>query len=145
MVLTYLRLSIKPSSHLLTEFLGQSSADCARTVCSGPVVFKAPIGATRFATFAIVETTTHQLSTTCFYQGFLGSWQFFLEGCRASHHGSKHSLIPTVCLNHMVIHKYLTNTELYLTFAKYDDKLLAVKTLMKNIDQQPHYSAAIKI
>ena len=87
-------------------------------------------------TSALVQKTTHQLGTTnqaqwnvatnCFYQGFLGSWQFFLEGCRAFHSGSKHSLSPTtVCLNHMVIHKY---TELYLTFSKWVDKLLVMKS-----------------
>ena len=89
-------------------------------------------------TSALVQKTTHQLGTTnqaqwnvatnCFYQGFLGSWQFFLEGCRAFHSGSKHSLSPTtVCLNHMVIHKY---TELYLTFSKWIDKLLVMKSLV---------------
>ena len=57
--------------------------------------------------------------------------QFFLEGCRASHHGSKHSLSPTVCLNHTVIHKYLINAEHYLTFSKYFDQLLGVKSLTK--------------
>ena len=30
----------------------------------------------------------------------------------------------------MVIHKYLINTELYLTFSKYGDKLLVVKSLI---------------
>ena len=44
--------------------------------------------------FALIQTTTHQLGTThrgttCFYQGFPGIWQFFLEESRASHHGSK--------------------------------------------------------
>ena len=39
-------------------------------------------------------------STTCFYQGFPGSWQFFLEGCRASHWSLKHRPGPSVCLNH---------------------------------------------
>ena len=71
----------------------------------------------------LIQTTTHQLGTThqaqrdvsptCFYQGFPGSWQFFLEGCRVSHHG----------LNH----KHLINTEL---FSKYGDKLLVMKSLL---------------
>ena len=43
--------------------------------------------------------------TTWFYQGFHGSWQFFLEGCRASHWGSKHRPSPSVCLNHTVFSK----------------------------------------
>ena len=90
--------------------------------------------------YARVQTTTHQLGTTLqaerdaaptyFYQGLAGSWQFFLEGCRASHRGLKHSFSVTVCLNHTVIHKYLANKELYLTFSKYVDKLLVVKSLI---------------
>ena len=39
-------------------------------------------------------------------------------------------LSPTVCLNHTVMYKYLFNTDLYLTFSKYVDKLLAVKSLI---------------
>ena len=42
------------------------------------------------------------LGTTCFYQGFRGSRQFFLECCRASHLGSKHRPGPSGCLNHTV-------------------------------------------
>ena len=42
--------------------------------------------------------------TTCFYQGFPGSRQFFLEGCRVSHWGSKHP-DPSVYLNHTVFSK----------------------------------------
>ena len=92
------------------------------------------------STSAFVQKTTHQLGTThqmqrgvvptWFYQGFPGGWQFFLEGCRASHRGTKHSLSPTLCLNYMVILKYLTNAELYLTFSKYADILLVVKSLI---------------
>ena len=96
--------------------------------------------ATQFAiTSELIQTTAHQLGTThqaqrdvaptCFYQGFPGSWHFFLEGCSTSHHGSKCSLSLIVCLNHTVIQKYLINTELYLTFSKYGDKLLIVKSL----------------
>ena len=42
---------------------------------------------------------------TCFYQGFSGSWQFFLEGCRVSYWSSKHKPGPSVCLNHTVFSK----------------------------------------
>ena len=93
----------------------------------------------QFTITPLVQTTTHQLGTThqaqrdvaptYFYQGFSGSWQFFRDGCRALHYGSKHSLSPAVCLNHMVIHNYLINTEFDLTFLKYGDKLLVVKSL----------------
>ena len=41
----------------------------------------------------------------CFYQGFPGSRQFFLEGCRTSHWGSQHRPGPCVCLNHTVFSK----------------------------------------
>ena len=86
--------------------------------------------------------TTHcaqwDVAPTCCCQGFPGSWQFFLEGCRPSHCGSKHSLSPTVCLNHTVIHKYLINTELYLNFSKYNDELLVAKSLT-NIPKFTHF------
>ena len=107
---------------------------------SGSAVFKALIWATHFGVAsALVQTTTHQSGTThqakrdvaptCCYQGFPGSLQFFLEGCKASHRGSIHSLSPIVCLNHIVIRKYLINTELYLNFSNYIDELLAAKSL----------------
>ena len=78
--------------------------------------------------------TTHQaqwdVAPSCFYQVFRGSCEFFLEGFRASHHGSKHSFNATVCLNETVVHKYLINTELYLTFSKSADKLLVMNSLI---------------
>ena len=90
-------------------------------------------------TSALVQKTIHQPGTThqtqqdvaptCCYQGFPGSWQFFFEGCRASHRVSKQSLSPTICLNHTVIRKYLINTELYINFSKYIDELLVAKSL----------------
>ena len=46
-----------------------------------------------------------KFDTTCFYQGFPGSRQFFLEGCRASHWGSKHRPDPFFCLKHTVLSK----------------------------------------
>ena len=91
-------------------------------------------------TTTLVQTTTHQLGTThqaqwnvappCFYQGFPGSWPFFLYGCGVSHCGSKHSSHPTVCLNHTVFSKYMISKELNLNLSKYVDKLLVVKTLI---------------
>ena len=54
----------------------------------------------------------HFLSTGVFYltllpdiPGFPGSPQFFLEGCRASHWGLKHTPGPSVCLNQTVFSK----------------------------------------
>ena len=118
---------------------------CARTDNHSPTrhysvsaVFKAPIWATWLAVASsLVQThqpgTTHQaqrdVAPTCCYQGFPGSWQFFLEGCRASHRVSKHSLSPTVCLNHTMICQYLINTELYLNFSKDIDELFVTKSL----------------
>ena len=43
--------------------------------------------------------------TTCFYQGFPGSRQFFLEGCRASYWGTKRRPGLSVCLNYTVFSK----------------------------------------
>ena len=43
--------------------------------------------------------------TICFYQGFPGSLQFFLESCRTSHWGSKHRPDPSICLNQTVFRK----------------------------------------
>ena len=40
----------------------------------------------------------HIFHTTCFYQGLLGSRQFFLEVCRASCWSSKHRSGLSVCL-----------------------------------------------
>ena len=49
------------------------------------------------AFFALCSLLT--IDTTCFYQGFPGSRQFFFEGCRFSHWGSKHRPGLLVCLN----------------------------------------------
>ena len=43
----------------------------------------------------------------------------------------------------MVIHKYLTNIELYLSFAKYYDKLLVVKTFNEKCGTATTLSATI--
>ena len=82
--------------------------------------------------------------TTCFYHGFLGSQQLFLEICRASYWSSKHRLGPSVCLIYSNPQSFihLKFVFIHVNIAKV---LLVVKTLIKNIDQQPHYSAAMKI
>ena len=68
---------------------------------------------------------------------FLGRYQFFLETFRAS---QKHSFSPFVCLNYMIVHKYMINAELYLTIWKYVNKLLLEKNLDKsaNITMNSH-------
>ena len=43
--------------------------------------------------------------TICFYEGFPGSCQYFLEGCSASYWGSKYRSRLSVCLNHTVFNK----------------------------------------
>ena len=49
---------------------------------------------------------------------------FYLEGCRASHWGSKHRHGPSVCLNHTVLGNYMISSELHLNLSKFIDKLL---------------------
>ena len=90
-------------------------------------------------TTVLIQTTTHQLSTThqvqwdvaptYFYQGFAGNWHLFLGGYRASHCGSKMRSNPSVCLNHTVFGKYMISKKPYLNLSKYINKLLVVKTL----------------
>ena len=82
--------------------------------------------------------------TTCFYQGFPGSRQLFLEICRASYWSSKHRPGPSVCLIHSNPQSFihLKSVSMHVNITKV---LLVVKTLLKNIDRQPHYSVAIKI
>ena len=80
-------------------------------------------------------------STTWFYQGFSGSRQLFLKICRSSYWSSKHSPGPSVCLIHNLL--FILNLCLYMSILQ--KFLLVVKTLIENIDQQPHYSAAMKI
>ena len=69
----------------------------------------------------------HQLSLI---KVFLGADSSDLKVVDLQDHGSKHSLSSTTCFNHTMINKYFTITELYLTFSKYGDKLLVVKSLI---------------
>ena len=62
---------------------------------------------------------------------FTGRHPFFLEGFRASH---KNSFSPVVVLNCMIVHKYMINTELDLTFWKYFDKLPLQKNWDKSVN-----------
>ena len=82
--------------------------------------------------------------TTCFYQGLPGSQQFFLEVCRASYWSLKHLPSPSVCLIHSNPQSFIYLKFLF-THVNIAKVLIVVKTLIKNIDQQPHYSAAMKI
>ena len=92
-------------------------------LCSSPLLL-------RLYKQPLTNQTQPDVAPTCCYKSFPGNWQFFLEGCRASHSGLKYSLSLTVCLNHTLIYKYLINTELYLNFSKYIDELLVVKSLI---------------
>ena len=85
--------------------------------------------------------------TTCFYQGFPGSRQLFLEICRASYWSSKHRPGPSVCLIHSNPQSFihLKFVFMHVNIAKV---LLVVKTLIRsaatlfssheNIKQQPN-------
>ena len=87
--------------------------------------------------------TSHYPSRTMGYcnnllfSRFPGRCQFFLEGFSAS---QKHSFSSIICLFHIIVHKYMINTELYFTFSKYVDKLLLEKNLDKsaNIPMNSH-------
>ena len=84
--------------------------------------------------------------TTCFYQGFPGSRQLFLEIFRASYWSWKHRSGPSVCLIHSNSQSfiYLKFVFIHVSIAKV---LLVVKTLIRsaatlfsshgNIKQQP--------
>ena len=50
--------------------------------------------------FFTLRPLTDIFDSTCVYQGFPGSRQFFLEVCRASYWSSKHRPGPSVCLIH---------------------------------------------
>ena len=65
------------------------------------------------------------------FSRFTGRCPFFLEGFRAS---QKLSFSPVVFLNHMIVHKYMINTELYSTFWKYIDKLPLEKNWDKSVN-----------
>ena len=85
--------------------------------------------------------------TTCFYQGFPGSRQLFLEICRASYWSSKHRPGPSVCLIHSNPQSFihLKFVFIHVNIAKV---LLVVKTLVRsatalfgsheNLKQQPN-------
>ena len=77
--------------HLVRVFLYRECYRRERAICT----LRRLLPYTLFPTF----------DTTCFYQGFPGSQQFSLEGCRASHWGSKHRPGPSVCLNRNVQQK----------------------------------------
>ena len=85
-------------------------------------------------------TPSCDLAQPTFIKAFL--WPHFsFEGYRASHWGSKHRPIPSVCLNHTLFRNYIISTKLYLNLLinyykflvdnfEYVDKLLVGKTLI---------------
>ena len=87
--------------------------------------------------------------TTCFYQGFPGSRQLFLEICRASYWSSKHRPGPSVCLIHSNPQSFihLKFVFIHVNIAKvftcdenFDKKYRSAATLFSshaNIKQQP--------
>ena len=92
---------------------------------------------------------SRHFGTTCFYQGFPGSRQLFLEICKAAYWSSKHRPGPSVCLIHSNPQSFihLKFVCIHVNIAKV---VIVVKTLIKkyrlgailfssheNIRQQP--------
>ena len=87
----------------ISYFQSSSSLSDSRHIhfnLSGPLCYSFTASATDLREPYLHSFPT--FGTTCFYQGFRGSRQFFLECCRASHLGSKHRRGPSGCLNHTV-------------------------------------------
>ena len=88
--------------------------------------------------------------TTCFYQGFPGSRQLFLEICRASYWSSKHRSSPSVCLIHSnpqsfihpkFVFTHVNVAKVFTCCEKFDKKYRSAATLFsshENIKQQPN-------
>ena len=88
--------------------------------------------------------------TNCFYEGFPGSRQLFLEICRASYWSSKHKPGPSVCLIHSnpLSYIHLKFLFIHVNIAKvftcgenFDKKYRSVATPFsshENIKQQPN-------
>ena len=55
--------------------------------------------------YALSIFTFHSFPTFAPLPGFLGSRQFFIEGCKASHKSWKIRPVLSVCLNHTVFRK----------------------------------------
>ena len=87
----------------------------------------------RFFTLYPFTTFGASTATTSLYQGIGGSQQFFLEGYRASHCGSKHRPGPSICLNHKMFHNQNNKKKFYLNMSKYVDKLLIVKSIKSQL------------
>ena len=85
--------------------------------------------------------------TTCFYQGFPGSRQLFLESFRASYWSSKHRPSPSVCLIHSNPQSFIHLKFVFIN-VNIAKVLLVMKTLIRsaatlfsnheNIKQQPN-------
>ena len=85
--------------------------------------------------------------TTCFYQGFPGSRQLFLESCRASYWSLKHRPGSSVCLIHSNPQSFIHLSFVFMLI-NIAEVLLMVKTLIRsaatlfisheNIKQQPN-------
>ena len=84
------------------------------------------------------------LAKPAFIKVLLGAGSYFLESCRASYWSSKHRPGPSVCLIHSNPQSsiHLNFVFMHVNMAKV---LRVVKTLIKNVDQQPIYLAAMKI
>ena len=68
---------------------------------------------------------------TCFYQGFPGSWQLFLEICRASYWSLKHRPSPSVFLIHRNSQSFI-HLKFVFIHVNIAIVLLVVKTVIRS-------------
>ena len=118
--------------HLLNRFVLATSA----TALSGHFL---PTGIFYLTLFPNI------FGTTCFYQGLPGSRQFSSLKFARFHIDFQNTDPAHLFVWFTVIHNPLYILNLYLCMSMLQKFLLVVKTLIKNIDQQPHYAAAMKI
>ena len=78
--------------------------------------------------------------TTCFYQGFPGSRQLFLESCSASYWSSKHRPGPSVCLIHSNPQSFI-----HLKFVFIHVNIANVFTCVENFDKEYRSAATLFI
>ena len=74
--------------------------------------------------------SSRHFGTTCFHQGFPGSWQLFLEICKVAYWSSKHRPSSSVCLIHSNPQSFihLKFVRIHVNIAKV---VIVVKTLIK--------------
>ena len=115
--------------HLLM-FSGAFFADCISPLhCFFTVCQVLRFSAVVTRVLRIWEIVFYLTLLPAFFKAFLGQ-QLCLEGCRASHWGSKHRLGPSVSLNRTLFGNCMISREIYLNYSKYSEKLLVGKTVI---------------